>query len=160
MNATVCPAAAVMSAAIGVSLAQADITGGFPLSLFFWCLCGSFCGVAAAGPAKVREALSRIQGRAAVIVEVAALGVGGLASLVATALLGYALIGAIHMAGTYQVPLLTWAGKVKPADLWPLGIIGSAVMQFGAQRLLATGVEVAVDLLEMIPRKRRKDDDE
>lgn len=145
------------AATAGASVVTAATPGTFPMSLLLWCLCGSFAGVAIAGPTKVREALAKIEGRTAVIVEVLALGIGGLASLTATSLLGFGVIGAISLGGNYQIPFFGWAAKINPADLWPLGILISATLQVGAQKLLGAVVDVGVSFLHAFQRSRGSD---
>ena len=124
----------------------------FPMSLLLWCFGGSFAGMGVAGPSRMRAALAELQGKTALALELMVFGVGGVLTLASTALLGFAVVNAMHLFGRLGVFGLDWAGKASPAELFPIGIIVSALLQTGAQMLLAKGVETLASWLTMFKR--------
>lgn len=145
----------VVVALTGAMAAAASVeptATAWPMSLLLWCFAGSFAGMTVAGPKKMREALAELQGRAALALELAVFGIGGVASLVGTSLLGFGVIGAMHLLGKQGIDGLAWAGKVAPADMAPFGILASGLMQVGAQSIMSKVVELVVSWIGAFKR--------
>lgn len=143
-------AASIAAAATSVAEPTAPT---FPLSLLLWCFVGSFAGMGVAGPSRLREAMAELQGKTALALELAVFGVGGVLSLVGTSLIGFGVIGAMHVLGKQGALGLGWAGQTPPADLFPFGILISGVLQFRAQMLMTKFAELAASWMTMLKRK-------
>ena len=128
----------------------------FPMSLLLWCFSGSFAGMGVALPTRMRAALDELQGRTALVVEVVVYGIGGLVMLVSTSLLGFGFIVGAHLLAANGFGLLSWMTNIPVADLFPVGILLSALLQYGAQPLMTAAVEVGVSWVKLFKRGRTK----